>query len=266
MKNALDQIETHLQSFIESSALIIPDSSPNFPLAHRLVKVMQDCLQTDENGNLTAPGLYIVNVHPHTFDQWQNADDIFTNLASALQESARDNGIIFQIPPTIRLSIDPLLAVGDIQINASEISNQGGYTTALIISEENNALKNENDSPKTEAYLIINGDELFSLNQTVINIGRRSDNHLVINDPRVSRTHCQLRMVHHSYVLFDLNSTGGTFINNIRTTRQSLKAGDVISLAGVQLIYGEDVSAQTTGRLLINQGINHKTESSSQSS
>lgn len=63
---------------------------------------------------------------------------------------------------------------------------------------------------------------------------------------RVSRTHAQLRAVHGHYVLFDLNSTGGTYVNGQRISQHALKAGDVISLSGVPLIYGEDTPADET--------------------
>jgi pSer/pThr/pTyr-binding forkhead associated (FHA) protein len=67
------------------------------------------------------------------------------------------------------------------------------------------------------------------------------DNQLVIDDPRVSRLHALLRAVHGQHILCDLNSSGGTFINGQRITQQALRPGDVISLAGFTLIYGEDV-------------------------
>jgi len=76
----------------------------------------------------------------------------------------------------------------------------------------------------------------------VLNIGRREDNHLVTDDPRVSRTHAQLRAVRGVYYLFDLNSTGGTFVNGEAVMRWPLKPGDVISLAGFPIIYGQDAS------------------------
>jgi pSer/pThr/pTyr-binding forkhead associated (FHA) protein len=41
-------------------------------------------------------------------------------------------------------------------------------------------------------------------------------------------------------VLFDLNSTGGSFVNGQRTNQSVLYPGDVISLAGVALIFGQD--------------------------
>lgn len=84
------------------------------------------------------------------------------------------------------------------------------------------------------------GTKVFPLTQSVINIGRRLDNHIVIDDPRVSRRHAQLRAIRGWYILFDLNSTGGTYVNGQRVTQSILYPGDVISLAGVPLIYGQD--------------------------
>jgi pSer/pThr/pTyr-binding forkhead associated (FHA) protein len=51
---------------------------------------------------------------------------------------------------------------------------------------------------------------------------------IVIDDPRVSRNHAQLRDTGR-FVLFDLNSTGGPQ-NGQRTSQTVLYPGDVISL------------------------------------
>jgi pSer/pThr/pTyr-binding forkhead associated (FHA) protein len=94
----------------------------------------------------------------------------------------------------------------------------------------------------------------------VVNIGRRLGNHIVIDDPRVSRSHAQIRALRGRYVLFDLNSTGGTFINGQRIKQHSLKPGDVISLAGYTIIYGEDSSPADDGdtRAFPTQGMGNK--------
>jgi pSer/pThr/pTyr-binding forkhead associated (FHA) protein len=63
----------------------------------------------------------------------------------------------------------------------------------------------------------------------------------VIDDPRVSRAHAQLRTVKGRFVLFDLESTGGTFVNGKRASQTVLYPGDVISLAGATLIFGQDI-------------------------
>jgi pSer/pThr/pTyr-binding forkhead associated (FHA) protein len=62
----------------------------------------------------------------------------------------------------------------------------------------------------------------------------------VIDDARVSRSHAQLRLRFGHYVVYDLGSSGGTFVNGQRIEECVLRPGDVISLGGVPVIYGED--------------------------
>jgi pSer/pThr/pTyr-binding forkhead associated (FHA) protein len=57
--------------------------------------------------------------------------------------------------------------------------------------------------------------------------------------------HAQLRAIRGRYVIFDLGSSGGTFINGVRLGQSTLAPGDVISLAGVNLVFGQDESRPT---------------------
>jgi pSer/pThr/pTyr-binding forkhead associated (FHA) protein len=88
--------------------------------------------------------------------------------------------------------------------------------------------------------LIIEGRRHFPLDRTVVNVGRRLDNQLILDDPRVSRTHAQLRVREGRYVLFDLGSTSGTIVNGRRVHQHVLRPGDVITIAGTSIVYGED--------------------------
>jgi pSer/pThr/pTyr-binding forkhead associated (FHA) protein len=98
--------------------------------------------------------------------------------------------------------------------------------------------------------LIVDGVQIFSLNLTLVNIGRQAENHLVIEDPRVSRRHAQLRVIEGRFVVFDLDSTGGTLVNGKAIHQHRLSPGDVISLAGVPLVYGqEDIPPDSTQRI-----------------
>ncbi len=92
---------------------------------------------------------------------------------------------------------------------------------------------------QNSAYLIVNS-QVFPLEREIVNIGRKLDNHVVIQDSRISRTHAQLRMMNGQFVLLDLNSTGGTFVNEQRITKSVLYSGDTISLAGVQIKFVQD--------------------------
>jgi pSer/pThr/pTyr-binding forkhead associated (FHA) protein len=90
-----------------------------------------------------------------------------------------------------------------------------------------------------DAFVIVDGVKVIPLSSPLVRIGRRLENNLVLDDPRVSRTHAELRAINGRYVLFDLNSTGGTFVNGLRITQSVVYPGDVISLAGVNLVYGQ---------------------------
>ncbi len=98
----------------------------------------------------------------------------------------------------------------------------------------------DEDAIPEEAFLIVEGMHLFPLNRNVITIGRRLENTLVLDDPRVSRVHAQLRAFNGRFVIFDLNSRGGTFLNGKRIDHSVVYDGDIISLAGVELIFRQN--------------------------
>lgn len=88
------------------------------------------------------------------------------------------------------------------------------------------------------AFLITQNNKAYPLKRGVISIGRRLEkNDLVLDDPRVSRYHAQLRLLGGQYILFDLESTGGTYVNGQRIKQSVIYSGDVISLAGVELVF-----------------------------
>jgi pSer/pThr/pTyr-binding forkhead associated (FHA) protein len=62
----------------------------------------------------------------------------------------------------------------------------------------------------------------------------------VIDDQRISRVHAQLRAIKSHYVIFDLDSLGGTYVNDHQIQKCILYPGDVISLAGVPLVFGQE--------------------------
>ena len=99
--------------------------------------------------------------------------------------------------------------------------------------------------PLPTAYLIVNS-EVFTITSSLTNIGRKLDNHIVLNDPRISRNHAQVRVVEGQYVLLDLNSTGGTTVNGRKVTKSVLYSGDLISLAGVEIKFVQDTPRMTS--------------------
>jgi len=250
MRTPLDIIEIRLKTLIESSVQLLPESLRKQSLAERLTASMRASLQEDESGQIIAPHIYTIFVHPDSLARWSEKTEIFGILAQELNNSAAEAGISFSQIPTIRLSPDVNLFLDEIRIEASFTKNQVEQTSAIPVQTSSLPSKESSDPRPKNAFLIVE-NEILPLRDAVINIGRRIDNHIILNDPRISRSHAQLRAVRGHYVIFDLNSTGGTSVNNQRVEQQTLKPGDVISLAGVPLIYGEDheTNVDDTGEL-----------------
>ena len=175
-----------------------------------------------------------------TWIDWRDPH-LLETLVEALKESGDQSGFRFATPPSIEIAEDPGVASGRVPRRGiapairslKETQDVAAATPAPVTGIETAALP-EN------AFLIVEGVKEFALREAVINIGRRLDNHLVIEDPRVSRHHAQLRAINGRFVLFDLDSSGGSFVNGQRLSQGILYPGDVISLAGVSLIYGQD--------------------------
>ena len=89
----------------------------------------------------------------------------------------------------------------------------------------------------------------FKLPQGEISIGRESNNIIVVDDRGLSRRHARMRYFAGSYILVDLGSTNGTFVNDTRLVGEhALKAGDRINLGeGVTLVFEPiQISADAT--------------------
>jgi hypothetical protein len=238
MRSRLDKIEARLQAFIESSLYFLPVDQKQAAFSHHLVAAIEQAVVQEANGSLVAPNLFTVKLHPFNLSIWESRPGLIEALSRILNESAREAGLTFPSAPILKLEADASLPQNHFQIFTATRSNPVDETGVVLVIDEKATV----ETHPPQAFLILHGNTTIPLTLAVINIGRRSDNQIMIDDPRVSRSHAQLRVVRGHYVLFDLNSTGGTYINAARVSQQVLKPGDVISLAGVPMIYGEENS------------------------
>ena len=66
--------------------------------------------------------------------------------------------------------------------------------------------------------------------KSTVRIGAMDDNDIVITDETVSRYHCRIVQEEAGYLLCDLGSTNGTFVNGVRVREAFLQSGSTISL------------------------------------
>lgn len=71
-----------------------------------------------------------------------------------------------------------------------------------------------------------------------LELGREPDNDAMLPDPKVSRHHARIQRDGERYVLADLDSSNGTFVNGERVTAPArLEEGDVILIGDVELLF-----------------------------
>jgi len=75
-----------------------------------------------------------------------------------------------------------------------------------------------------------------------LTIGRRDDNDVVIDDPSVSGHHAKIDSLGDRFVLIDLKSKNGSFVNEQLVDSHWLNHGDVITIGGHSLVlnFSED--------------------------
>jgi hypothetical protein len=231
------ELETRLQALIEVEfPKIVPGKRVEDIIVQKIAVAIHANTIEAEDHSLLAPNTYTLILHPHAIAKWQD-QQLLKLLLRSITTVAQEAGFRFIIAPTITISMNDNLSKNDAEVVASHRAEPMQDTNATPLdtgSLDENGLMPEN------AFLIVEGVKVFPLMVPVVNIGRRLDNQLIIDDPRVSRNHAQLRAIKGRFVVFDLNSTGGTFVNGQRASQSVLYPGDVISLAGVTLIFGQD--------------------------
>jgi len=88
----------------------------------------------------------------------------------------------------------------------------------------------------------VNQSETFILNSDLISIGRSVDNNIVLQDRSVSRHHAEIRKSESEYLLVDLSSLNGSYVNGKRIKEKILENGDEIKIGATLLSFTEEDS------------------------
>lgn len=244
MHNNLDRLEAQLRALFEERLLkILTGKTTSDDFINELILVMRADLEENTDGVFLAPDRYVLEVPPESLCDWQTYQPFLDEMSKQLFNRGIQEGFQFSTSPTIEINESQSIPRDDWQIRAefSTVDETFPDTAAMDGPE----LTPEGDLIPANAFLVIGGKTSFPLQTVVINIGRHSDNDLVIEDQYISRHHVQLRAINQRYVIFDVGSTGGILLNGKPITQATLHPGDVIRIGMTHLIYVQD----TTGDL-----------------
>jgi len=226
------QLETLLETFLDklfarwASGHVQP-----LELARRLVRAMEDGQAVNTEGRLVAPNHYCIYLSPDDYASLggdESAQQLADELATHLRRIAHQVGLA--LDPAVQLLPDPGVLPGLSRVEAHwcrttvsplEYTTETPPVSGLL-------------SPSISGWYLVSADRRYGLDRAVLNLGRALDNHIIIEDLRVSRHHAQLRYRDGSWLLFDLDSSFGTCVNGTRIRESIVGSGDTISLGGVE--------------------------------
>ncbi len=215
-------------------------------VARRLVRALEDGERLGVDGVPEVPGRYRIELNPDDLTALlQHHPNLEARLTEALGALTERMDIRTHEAPAVVLAPSSELPAHEVQITpADRTSRQRAAHSSLGTQDLKRAQVKEAVTGRAtptiiNAYLIIKGERTVDLTTPIVRVGRALDNDVILEDYQVSRYHAQLRRRYGRYILQDLDSSGGTSVNGFSIQEIVLRPGDLISLSGVDLIYGE---------------------------
>jgi hypothetical protein len=124
--------------------------------------------------------------------------------------------------------IDPAPLVGDLTIRSPRRAWSRAIARARL------SLRPRTVAKSSEPPLMLALDWAGAVDE--LSIGRHPNSDVVLTSPSVSRHHARLRHRDGAWVLQDLDSTNGTWVNDVRVGRCQLRPGDHLEIATEHLL------------------------------
>ncbi|MCA9957452.1 MAG: DUF3662 domain-containing protein [Anaerolineales bacterium] len=235
MKKHITRFESLARRLIEGSfARLLGGRLEAAEVAVHLARAIEEHKQDQR-----APDIFQIYVHPA--DQaaiLQQSPQLPQELAAYVLRLAQQADLLLADYPLVQLLADEELSRRQLRVTAVHSTVVDEASTQLYDQEA--AVDNVRAAVQAmDAFLILDGKKHVPLRRPIINLGRRTDNDIVLDSSAVSRRHAQIRWRYGRFVLYDLANKGSTLVNNAPVTECVLQTGDVITLSNVLLIYGE---------------------------
>jgi hypothetical protein len=238
--SALSRFEGFMESIVEGSVQRL-FRSPVQPaeIARRLERAMesQQAISVDR---VIVPAFYRAFLNPEDFKAFERIQEsLEREMSNYLRELAQERGFSLLEHPFVDLLPDPAVARRGIQVVAEMSASQGGSGGTIESTQviSTGGVPAGRGQPTAQLTLDTpDGPHVFPIETNLITLGRGLNNDLIVEDPRVSRQHAQIRYKSRRYFIGDLGSTNGTYVNGTAvTTDQVLHDGDVVSFGGLEM-------------------------------
>ncbi len=244
----LSRVEAFLERFLEAPAGRLGASIQPISLSKRIERAM-DTNKTYGNAGVIVPNHYALHLNPSDFAgfaSYRNA--LEDDLAHGVLARARHERYTLVARPRVEIVSDEATRRGEIRVAANVVDERGGVpqeAQSVPVGSDTMVLaRPEATSPESarRAYLMVStrgsSPVQFELGGALIGIGRASDNDVILDDPMVSRHHCQLKLQHGAYSFTDLGSRNGSSVNGQQVSQVALGPGDLIRIGDTEIEFG----------------------------
>lgn len=223
LSSALDRFEALMITLIEGPFTRL-GHTPLQPveLARSLAAAMESAGRPGPEGRI-APNVYSLALHPKDWAGFAPfRGGLETELARYVQQVAEERGLVLCGPPHVDIVADADSAERDVRVKAEFVPHAAA----------------PRDLGRAGLWRLDTLPPVRSqpLAPPRVSLGRALDNDVVLDNPRVSRYHAELRYAVDGWSVHDLGSTNGTYVNGTQVTECVLQAGDHLRMGDREFV------------------------------
>lgn len=210
----LDAVERRLERLVDGTVgRLFRGRLRPVEIGHRLTRALDASRSVGVRGQPVVANHFTVLLAPDDLERFADiGESLVRELSELAREHARREGDSFLGPVEVVLVAEPGRRPGTVAVDARMKEADG-----------------------TAGVLILPTGEQVVLGELVVTLGRLDDCTISFHDPNVSRRHAEIRPDGTGFVLVDLGSTNGTFVNGARVTQHRLVDGDRIGVGATVL-------------------------------
>jgi hypothetical protein len=218
----LDRFEDRLDRLVNGAfARAFKSEVQPVEIAAALQKEMDDRAAVVSRGRTVVPNVFSTELSP-TDDERLSVyrDTLEGELSGLVEEYARQQDYTLLGPVEVALGRDDALDTGIFRVRSSSRSAVHGASAPPLPGQPS---------------LTVGGTH-FPLMAPITRLGRGAEADLRIDDPGVSRLHCEV-VLGTPAVVRDLDSTNGVSVDGSRVTQAALVDGSTITVGQTTLVY-----------------------------
>lgn len=245
-----DKVERGLERAVNSAfARAFKSEVQPVELASAIRRAMDDRAAVMGHGRTIVPNLYSVELSGTDFERLSGYEEALSDeLVAAAQEHADSQRYQPGGPVQVTFHHDEELETGVFRVRPATSRRSIAPSTQAPNRTDAPPAPNAAAAPPQRAahspvqrpWLVVDGERYPLIGAHTV-IGRDELADIVLDDPGISRRHCEVRVTNDGPRLVtsirDLGSTNGTFVNGQRITSARLDEGDQVTIGRTQAVF-----------------------------